>query len=420
MFSSLSTKQAEIFKFMAEDYDALLCDGAVRSGKTSMMIVAYILWAMENFNDRNFGICGKSVRSAERNIIAPMLQTTSMQKRYSLDYTRSTSILTVQRKGRKNYFYIFGGKDESSYMLIQGITLSGVLFDEVALMPRSFVDQAIARTLSVDNAKLWFNCNPENPNHWFYNEWVLQPEKHNMKRLHFLMEDNPGLSKKAIDRAKASFSGVFYDRYILGKWVVAEGLIYPMFREVDHTFTAPPTITAIAFAVDVGHSNATVFLAIGLGIDGRAYLLREYYHSGRSSNNTKSPLAYAKDFMTFKADIMKQHIGAKLDGIYIDPSALGFIYQLRELGEYMVYQANNDVVPGIQTVSSVIDQDLLRVHTGCTNTLKELGTYSWDKKAAERGADQPVKVDDHAMDALRYYFHTCRRDWIGRRVKDIA
>ena len=264
-FNSISPKQAEIFKFMAEPYDALICDGAVRSGKTSMMTIAFVEWAMACFNGMNFGICGKTVRSAERNIIAPFIGIRSIRKKYAVSYSRSTSLLTVKRGARINYFYIFGGKDESSYMLIQGITLAGVLFDEVALMPQSFVDQAIARTLSVDNAKLWFNCNPENPNHWFYKEWVLKPAEHNAKHLHFLMDDNPSLSPKALEKAKASFAGVFYDRYVRGLWVTADGMIYQVFANTKKRYTIAPEDVGPLMEVNIG-------VDFGGGASGHAFV----------------------------------------------------------------------------------------------------------------------------------------------------
>ena len=266
-FDSISPKQAEIFKFMAEPYDALICDGAVRSGKTIMMTIAFIEWAMARFDGCNFGICGKTVRSAERNIVSPILQIGSVRKRYRISYTRTMSLLTVSRAGKTNYFYIFGGKDESSYMLIQGITLAGVLFDEVALMPQSFVDQAIARTLSVDTAKLWFNCNPEHPKHWFYTEWVKKPEAHNAKHLHFLMDDNPGLSPEALRKAKASFAGVFYERYVLGRWVAADGMIYQLFADhkTKYQISDAKDLVEINVGVDFGGGKSGhAFVATGI------------------------------------------------------------------------------------------------------------------------------------------------------------
>jgi Terminase-like family. len=180
--TKLSKKQGQIFKFAFSDKYALICDGAVRSGKTVSMITAFVMWAMENFNNTNFALCGKTVQSAERNLLNPLRQIEGLP--YNFKYKISTRELKVSLADKENTFYIFGGKDESSYALIQGLTLASVFFDEVALMPRSFVEQAIARTLSFDNAKLWFNCNPESPNHWFYNEWILNPKPNTQ---HFIL-----------------------------------------------------------------------------------------------------------------------------------------------------------------------------------------------------------------------------------------
>lgn len=155
----LSPKQLAILKWPYTGKHALICDGAVRSGKTSIMSLSYTLWAMSGFSGCSFGLCGKTVGSAERNIIQPLLGIKYLQKHFTLRYSRSEHVLTVSRGGKQNRFYVFGGRDESSYTLIQGVTLAGVLLDEVALMPRSFVEQALARC-SVSGAKLWFNCNP--------------------------------------------------------------------------------------------------------------------------------------------------------------------------------------------------------------------------------------------------------------------
>ena len=173
---SFSPKQKQILTFPYEsDYDALICDGAVRSGKTSIMSLSFVLWMMAEFDRCSFAFCGKSVGAVERNIVQPLLSIRYLQQQFQITYNRSGHVLKVQRGSRMNMVYLFGGKDESSYMLIQGITLAGVLLDEVALMPRSFVEQALARC-SVAGAKFWFNCNPENPEHWFRKEWILQAQ----------------------------------------------------------------------------------------------------------------------------------------------------------------------------------------------------------------------------------------------------
>ena len=242
-FTKLSPKQKSIFKWCYNSgYKAIICDGAVRSGKTICMITSFVLWAMKNFTGATFGICGKTVRSAERNIITPLQQIADLTHYFKITYTRSVNLLTVEGAGHKNFFYVFGGKDESSYTLIQGITLSGVLFDEVALMPRSFVEQAITRTLSVEQAKLWFNCNPDNQFHWFYTEWIRKSEEKNALHLHFLMSDNPILTEEQLDFAEKQFTGVFHDRYIKGLWVSAEGVIYDMFSVENYVLSEIPEI----------------------------------------------------------------------------------------------------------------------------------------------------------------------------------
>ena len=392
-FESISPKQLEIFKFPHEDYDALICDGAVRSGKTIMMTVSFLEWAMNEFEESSFAICGKTVRAAERNIIMPLLQMRSVARKFEITYTRSISLMTVKWEKTTNYFYIFGGKDESSYMLIQGITLAGVLFDEVALMPQSFVEQAITRTLSIDRSKLWFNCNPESPMHWFYQEWVLKPELHHAKHLHFLMDDNPALSEKAKERAKASFSGVFYDRYILGKWVAAEGLIYTMFNKNYHVV---PSIERpyedYMISCDYGTLNPTSAGLWGLS-QGKWYRIREYYYDGRKSRRQKTDEEHytAVEQLAGSLPVRK---------IIVDPSAASFIEVIRRHGRFIVEPASNRVLDGIRDVATRLNAGDIFICDCCKDCIREFRLYRWDEKAAE---DRPLKADDHAMDDVRYF-----------------
>jgi PBSX family phage terminase large subunit len=403
-YESISPKQAEIFTFAHEGYDALICDGAVRSGKTSMMMIAFIEWAMNRFNGCNFGICGKTVLSAERNIITPFTGVTSMTRKYKVVYRRSLMMMTVERAGVENYFYVFGGKDESSYTLIQGITLSGVLFDEVALMPRSFVEQGITRTLAEDNAKLWFSCNPETPNHWFYLEWILEAEKHNAKHVHFLMTDNPSLSEKAIQRAAASFSGVFYERYILGLWRKAEGLIYAHFDPVRHVVGDSDIPKAGEYYVSIDYGTSNPFSA-GLWLlhNGIGYRVREYYFDSRKEGYQKTDEQYADEIDRLIGDRQRYAIRH----VVIDPSAASMRVCLRRRG-YSVWEADNDVLPGIMNVSSALQYGRLKIHKNCTDLIREMGLYTWDEKEKE---DRPVKENDHAQDDTRYFVRTVlRRD----------
>ena len=388
----ISEKQAQILDFVVSDGLYLICDGAVRSGKTVFMSAAFVIWAMEYYDRTNFAICGKTVQSAERNVLKPLQENESLP--YTMSYKVSTKVLTVRCGTKENYFYIFGGKDESSYMLIQGITLAGVLFDEVALMPRSFVEQALSRAISFEHPKYWFNCNPESPNHYFYKEWLENP-KDGTTHLHFLLEDNPILTPQMIERTKAMYSGVFYDRYIRGLWVIAEGIIYPMFGKDSIVPTIERKYSRYVISMDYGIQNPTAMLLWGY-FDGVWYQVDEYYHSGRETSQQKTDQDYYEDLEKLAGD-------RYIDCLIIDPSATSFITLVKQKRKFRVRQAKNDVVDGIQKTASAIQQGKIKVNDCCKRTIKEYGLYSWDQKASE---DTPIKDNDHAMDATRYFVNT--------------
>ena len=394
-----SEKQREILRFpYRPQYEALICDGAVRSGKTSVMSLSFFLWGMANFDGRSFALCGKSVGAVERNIVTPLLSIVYLKQNFSIRYNRADHVIVAKRGKRENRFYLFGGKDESSAALIQGITLAGVLLDEVALMPRSFVEQALARC-SVSGAKLWFNCNPEGPEHWFRKEWILKAAHHKAMHLHFTMDDNPALDDATRERYRTMYSGVFYERFILGNWVMSEGLIYSMFDTTENEYrqeNAPPSLQfsgTRTIACDYGTSNPTVFLDI-YDYNDKFYVDREYRWDSREEGRQKTDEEYADDLQDF--------MGKTQCTIIVDPSAASFIAALRRRGMY-VLAADNDVLDGIRKTSSLIKQRRLLINANCSPLLGEMGTYLWDKKNGPNGEDRVVKERDHGPDALRYF-----------------
>lgn len=390
-----SAKQKQILSFPTTDYTALICDGAVRSGKTSVMSFSFVIWAMHTFNDHNFAICGKSVQSAVRNVIRPLESMTYFENEgFSLKYNIAEHRLTIRRGNVENFFYVFGGKDESSYTLIQGITLAGVLLDEVALMPRSFVEQALARC-SVCGSRFWFNCNPENPNHWFYKEWIQDAKSKNALHLHFLMEDNPSLTKDILERYKSTYSGVFYDRYVLGKWRIAEGLIYPMFDKNKHIIDDLPKAGSYYISIDYGTHNP---FSAGLWClsNDKAYRIDEYYYSGRDTEKPKTDEEYYKELEKLAGD-------RYIEKIIIDPSASSFIECIKRHGRFSVRHADNDVLNGIRRVSGLLNNGMLLFSPKCEATIEEFGLYSWDDRQQQ---DKPIKENDHAMDDIRYFTNT--------------
>lgn len=400
--SNFSPKQAEIIKFAYSDEETLIGDGAVRTGKTIVMSIGFALWAMTNFDRTNFAICGKTVASAERNIVRPFMQIEGLP--FTLKYSISKRMLTISCGKKENYFYLFGGKDESSQALIQGLTLAGVLFDEVALMPKSFVDQAIARTLSFKNAKLWFNCNPESPNHWFYKEWLINPDKPK-KHLHFRMADNPIMGEEEIAKAESKFAGVFYRRFVLGEWCMTEGLVYD-FSESNITDDIPKN-GEYYISVDYGTLNpfsAGLWCVLG----DKAVRIKEYYYSGRNTNRQRTDEEYCDE-------IKKLAEGYNIRQIIIDPSAASFITAIHKRG-FSTRKANNDVLDGIRRTAVYLKNGNIKIHRSCADSIAEFGLYRWDEKATE---DKVIKENDHAMDEIRYFCNTIMKFKVGKSTDSI-
>ncbi|MDE6763708.1 MAG: PBSX family phage terminase large subunit [Oscillospiraceae bacterium] len=394
MKGMISPKQRKILAFPHTNYDALICDGAIRSGKTAIMTIAFIDDAMRRYNGQRFGICGKTVDSAIKNIIVPYISTAYAKRKYRLQWKRSEKVLIVSKGKKSNIFEIFGGRDESSFALIQGRTLAGVLIDEVALMPRSFVEQACARC-SVDGSKLWFNCNPNSPQHWFYLEWIKEARSKNALHLHFDLEDNPSLTESVINRYKNDYKGVFYQRYVLGQWCVAEGLVYD-FGEKNITDERPES-GEYYISIDYGTMNP---FSAGLWClrGAKAVRIKEYYYNGRAKNIQLTDEQYC--------DAVEQLAkGYEVRKVIVDPSAASFITALRKRG-FTVMQAKNEVLDGIRRTATMLENGNIKIHRSCGDTIREFGLYSWDEKATE---DTVIKENDHAMDDIRYFVNTILR-----------
>lgn len=418
-FSTFSRKQNQVLTWWCEDSpvhdkDGIIADGAIRSGKTISMSLSFVMWAMHTFNGQNFAMCGKTIGSFRRNVLF-WLKLMLKSRGYSVTDRRADNLILIRKGDAENYFYIFGGKDERSQDLIQGITLAGVFFDEVALMPESFVNQATGRC-SVEGSKFWFNCNPDGPYHWFKLNWIDKRKEKQLLYLHFTMDDNLSLSEKIKIRYRNMYTGVFYKRYILGLWAMAEGIIYDMFSEAQHV-KDPSLFENLLLdsnryvSCDYGTQNATVFLLWEKGTDGVWYCTKEYYYSGREEGKQKTDAEYADDLENW---LDKMEIRA----IIVDPAAASFIAELRKRG-FKIIKAKNDVEDGIRLVATKLNLQKIVFSTTCINTIKEFASYIWDKKAAENGEDKPVKQYDHAMDAVRYFVYTIlgERPRLNRKVK---
>lgn len=402
-FKPFSAKQKKILTWWlsgsgVSDADGIIADGAIRSGKTVSMSLSFALWAMETFNEQNFGMCGKTIGSFRRNVLFWLKRMLS-SRGYRVADHRADNLVSVSKGKVTNYFYVFGGKDERSQDLIQGITLAGCFFDEVALMPESFINQATGRC-SVDGSKFWFNCNPEGPFHWFKKNWIDKADEKSLVYLHFTMEDNLSLSEKIKARYRSLYSGVFFDRYIRGLWVLAEGLIYEFERE-KHTTNIIPPHGRYYISVDYGTLNP---FSAGLWClsDGVAYRIREYYYSGRERQSQLTDEEYY-------AELEKLAGNFPIECVVVDPSAASFITTIRRHSRFSVRKARNEVLDGIRLVSMLLRAGRIKIHENCEDAIREFGLYAWDDKPDKTEIDRPLKINDHAMDDIRYFCSTVLR-----------
>ena len=431
-FRPFSKRQRMVLNWWTENspvrqMDGIIADGAIRSGKTVAMSLAYVFWAMSTFDGQNFIMSGKTISSFQRNVLTN-LKTMLRSRGYHCIHHISgetPNMLEVSRKGITNHFYIFGGKDEGSQELVQGITAAGAFFDEVALMPESFVNQATGRC-SVTGSKFWFNCNPAGPMHWFKIGWIdravgyigeqkareLQKKDQEVKNLlylHFEMDDNLSLDEEIKARYRSMYAGVFFLRYIKGLWAVAEGLIYTMFTKANiYSDEFRPKgleyLSVRTITLDYGTTNPCVYLDVYDDGD-IIWVDREYRWDSRIEKIQKTDKQYGDDL----ADFMGDNPDFQCD-VVADPSAASFITELRGRG-YIVKPADNEVLDGIRVVASLFQSGKIRIHEQCTGLITELRSYVWDDKAAERGEEKPVKQMDHGPDALRYYCMTKLPEW---------
>lgn len=380
----------------------IILDGSVRSGKSLPGSVSFVKWAFHTFPDggEEFFIAGKTIFTVTRNIVKPLMKVASYLG-MKIELKKADNLVLITNKsGAQHSFYLFGGHNEASQDLIQGLTSSGGFFDEAPLMPQSFVDMAISR-LSVDGATAWFTSNPLNPGHWFKKDFIDRASEKGLLYLHLTMDDNESLSDRVKARYKSLFTGVFYKRYILGLWCAAEGLIYPEFSDrEDLAFDWDGKTEAYGqmfVACDYGVQNAQVYLLFAWHKERRRFeILKEWYHSGRESEVQMTDAEYYHHLVEFVGNL-------PVKDIIVDPSATSFIAVIRKAHRFRVFNAKNDVNPGISYTASLFHIGKLAIARGCEHTIEEIGGYVWDeKKAIRTGEEVPVKIGDHTMDAMRY------------------
>lgn len=393
-----------------KDKDGIIADGSIRSGKTTVMSLSFVLWAMTNFDGENFAMCGKTINSLRRNVLKQLKQ---MLKALGVSVTehRSENYITISDGNHENDFYLFGGKDESSQDLIQGITLAGVFFDEVALMPESFVNQATARC-SVEGSKIWFNCNPESPDHWFKTDWIDRLTDRNMIRVHFTMRDNPSLSERIRERYERMYHGVFYDRFILGLWVLASGIIFRNFAEDNEPYlfedaeTNDMRFSKIVMGIDFGgNGSMTTFVLNG-------YMNR--YKDFRILEEDFCPLSEnigSEEICNKFAEFYKMCLAKyrRVDWIFPDSASVTMINSLRAKAKAEGLPWNhisgcrkNEIKDRPKTIDLLLSSGRLKINRKCIHVRKALSSLRWDEDKPDIPEDKNIGNCNDWYDATCY------------------
>ena len=374
--------------------------GSVRAGKTISSIVRWIQYVQSVPATYALMMVGKTERTLKRNIIDVIIAILGTKNAVFKFGTGEFSMF-----GRE--IYVAGANDERSQEKIRGITLGGAYCDEITLYPESFF-RMLSTRLSEPGAKLFGTTNPDSPYHWLKTEYIDNEDGDVVKTFHFTIDDNLTLEEEYKRQLKKEFTGLWYDRFILGKWVLAEGTVYDMWDDKKYVFDLKEWLRRrnkngfkhYCIGVDYGTSNPTVFLLIGYdSFDGPYYVCKEYYYSAKGVlAKQKTDAEYANDLVEFAKDYRISHY-------VVDPSAASFKTELRRRG-IITTDADNSVVDGIRFVSSKLNVDGLYVEQSCYSLKKEFTCYVWDEKKQEKGLDEPKKENDHALDALRYAIYT--------------
>ena len=418
-FFPFSDKQKKVLAWWCDaspvhDKDGIIADGAIRSGKTVSMSLSFVMWAMSSFQGQNFAMCGKTIGSFRRNVLF-WLKLMLRSRGYSITDHRADNLLVVRRNGIENYFYIFGGKDERSQDLIQGITLAGVFFDEVALMPESFVNQATGRC-SVKGSKFWFNCNPDGPYHWFKVNWIDKCKEKNILYLHFTMDDNLSLDPKVKQRYENLYTGVFYDRFIRGLWKAAEGAVYPQFANAPEQFVlhgTPPPVQYAVIGVDYGgNGSAHAFVCNGILPKYRGIVtLQEYYRK-----EIISPSQLEQDFVRFCRSCLERW---QVYEVFCDSAEQTLIQGFRRaaLEAHLTLEIRNarkgSIKDRIAFYNLMMSAGRYHVMDCCPNLIEAFETVTYNPKSAtdDRLDNGTYNID--SLDANEYSTETIMEDMIA-------
>lgn len=388
-----SDKQLELLKIWqrGELKRINILEGSVRSGKTWISLVLWAFWVASMPRDGNHLMVAKTLTSLRRNCL-DLLEALIGSKNFTYSLSKKEGRLF----GR--LVYLEGVNDARAESKIRGMTLAGAYCDEITLFSQDFFNMLLSR-LSMEGAKLFGTTNPDSPNHWLMTQYIERKHELDMLVMKFLIDDNPFLDPKYVENLKKEYTGVFYERFILGRWVIAEGLVYPMFDKNKHVIKAKEEEKGLFYiSIDYGTLNPC---SMGLWqvYGGKAVRIKEYYHDGRDTKQQKTDEEYYTELERLAG-------GRVIQYVVVDPSAASFIETIRRHGRFSIKKADNSVLDGIRVTAALLNAGKILIDESCKDCIKEFGVYAWDEKATE---DKPIKESDHAMDDIRYFCNTVLR-----------
>lgn len=376
--------------------------GAVRSGKTIASLLAFLIAVAAAPDHGLIVIAGRTRETIERNIIEP-LQDASLFGPLAAQTHHTRGSNTAVILGRT--VHLIGAYDVRSEGRLRGLTACLAYVDEATLVPEAFWSQLLAR-LSVPGARLLATTNPDGPQHWLRQQFLLRAASLNLGHWHFTLDDNIALPADYVASLKQEFVGLWYRRMINGEWCLAEGAVFDMWDPDRHIVHELPAIRRwIGLGVDYGTTNPFAALLLGLGVDNRLYLANEWRWDSKAMHRQLTDEQYSAKL---RAWLDEQQV--RPQWTIVDPSAASFITQLWADG-LSPAQGDNAVLDGIRVVASLLGRDRLRVHRRCTGWINEIPGYSWDPDKAAKGEDAPIKADDHSLDAGRYVIRTTETAW---------
>ena len=411
LLDALPLSRKQLVSIVEADARINAWEGSVRSGKTIASLIRWLIFVASAPTGGELVMVGRTRDSLYRNVIAPLTNPEIFgQLAKQISYNNGAPVAIIM--GR--IVHVLGANDAKAEPKVRGMTCAGAYVDEATTLPRTFFDQLVARC-SVKGAKIFTTTNPDNPGHWFRKEYLKRPAETRLRSWHFVLDDNPFLDPDYVAALKATYTGLFYRRSILGHWVQAEGAIYEAFDETRHVVRDVPHIARwLCDAIDYGTTNPYADLLIGLGVDQRLYVVSEYRWDSRAERRKKTDAEYSQARKRWLASVPHPQtnvIGVQPEWTVVDPSAASYIEQLHRDGVHGVTPADNTVVDGIRTVASLIAAGRLLVHESARGLIEEIPGYSWDDEKAEKGEDVPIKLDDHSCDALRYGVRTTEALW---------